>query len=525
MRKRIFILLALGVLTVLPSGVSAQSSQTVVHSEMDERLQWNDIWLTSANPAAVGGVRSLLDTTRSVSEAMLALKGAAGECRDVYTPQSEFSGEVSTRSYMTLGKVVAGGSFSYGYGRSQGSTWRGLINPRQTPFMLADSIPGTLTNETYRMSAVVSSPLGNHFEWGLKGEYAVCQMAKQVDLRNRNGAMDFCVTPGIRYSSPNFDVGLALKYSRSTEKIEYMQVDASGEKYLFEFMGAWIYRSMGFSSAETSRMKIDNSVGASLQMEWKMRGGKSLYNELSSDYSESVQSETGYNNLHHGTSRTLVLGDRLAFVVSPKSRIVLSLQSSPVLGYRYAQRQELDPASGIRRYVTYGSAVPCYMRQDFEGSLFYDMCPPMFRDGTGFGWALSAGCIYESMYESYILGNERLGSEQWNMVRPSVKLEVGFETGKASRLDIGLQASPCIGVEPQAEAAPMGASVHFEGTYDAADLRKRQYNAAHAHRGGTYLQWSIRNVNLRMDASGALFNDGGATAVRGTGVFSVIYSF
>lgn len=405
--RRIYRILVAGAMVLLSITGKAQDRALITSTSIDDYLSWKSLWLGSRNPAAAGEFRAVSDSAH-LNEAVAYGEYESGSFRSPYDPESLLKGRMEARSIMNAGKAVLRGSFGYGYENGEKSRWRGLNNPSETPFMLADSIPGSISNEKYSMMAAVSVPMGGKWSFGVETGYDVSLFAKHVDLRNKNTRMDFRLAPGIRWTSGPVSLGASLDYSRYTEKIEYMQVDQSTEKYLFEFSGAWACRSIGFSSAETSRMMTGQRIGGELEAALSFGNGWSLYNEFFYGYRGNSQGETGYNGLRHGDSRSAVLNDNLYIVFGQQSRLGLHVSDSPMFGYRFIQRQELDPASGIRRYVTYGSPVPCYERKDMDLGVSYELRPVSGK--WEYYTAVNVGKLEEKAYEGGYGLNENFHS-------------------------------------------------------------------------------------------------------------------
>ena len=198
--------------------------------------------------------RLVLEDTTFV-DVSLGVVGETGVLKDVFAPDWQAGGALDASSRRKLGQVQLYGHFGYGYDYGQGSTWRGWIDPYETPFMLADSIPGSLSLERYTMEAGVGIPLGGGWAAGVDVAYDVALMAKHKDLRNKNTAMTFRIAPGVQWQGESFGLGFDLGYERATERVEYLQVSSNVENVLFDLYGLWVGRSMDFSSAYTRRMK------------------------------------------------------------------------------------------------------------------------------------------------------------------------------------------------------------------------------------------------------------------------------
>ena len=119
----------------------------------------------------------LTQSDTSYVDVSMGLSGETGRLKDVYDPDKLVAGTLDARSRRKLGRVNLFGHFGYGYSYATGSTWRGWIDPYETPFMLADSIAGNLSTERYRLQAGAGVPLAGGWSAGLDLAYDVALMA------------------------------------------------------------------------------------------------------------------------------------------------------------------------------------------------------------------------------------------------------------------------------------------------------------------------------------------------------------
>ena len=351
------------------------------------------------------------DTT--YADVSMGFRGETGRLKDIYSPEAEIRGVLEATSRRKLGRVSLYGHFGYGYAYGRGSTWRGWIDPYETPFMLADSIPGAISLENYTMEAGLGLPLAGGWSAGLDLAYDVVLMAKHRDLRNKNTGMTFRVAPGISWQGGRFGFGLDAGYERSTERVEYMQVSESVEQVLFDLYGLWLYHGSGFSSAEPRRMKEGNRFFGDLQFSFRT-ASLSLENQLHLDWQESSQTEVGYNNLRFGDVRSLIWGDDLSLEIGDRHRLEIQGLFSSMQGFRPLQRQELDPDSRIRVWVTYGGPVFCYWRQ-------YHAERTRYRFGER--WKLAVGVENWGVVQSYTEYPRRF-VQRISTLTPTLALEI-----------------------------------------------------------------------------------------------------
>ena len=311
---------------------------------------------------------TLLDTT--YVDVSMGVHGETGALKDVYMPESLVRGVLEAESRRKLEKVSLYGRFGYSYDYGRGSTWRGWIDPYETPFMVADSVPGALSLERYSLEAGAGLPLGGGWAAGLDVAYDVALMAKHKDLRSKNTAMNFRVAPGVSWQGDRVGLGLDAGYERNTERVEYIQISENVEHVLFDLYGVWLYHGSGYASAETRRFKESNRFYGDVQLDLRL-GAATLHNNFGADFRQAVQTEVGYNNLQHGNVRSLTWRDDLSLTIGSRHLLTASAAFSTMQGFRPLQQQELDPDSRIRIWVTYGDPVFCYFRKYHREHLAY----------------------------------------------------------------------------------------------------------------------------------------------------------
>ena len=315
---------------------------------------------------------------------------SGGEYRNVFDASTQLNNRLGAQGSARSGAVEVYGLFEYGYDWGDGASWRGWTNPYETPFMVCDSIPGTISRESYNMEAALLWHAGR-WRLGADCSYRTSLMAKHRDLRNKNVRMEFAAAPCVAYDGSHFRFKASAGYRRTTEQVNYMQVDESTEKYLFQTYGLWFHTGSGFSSAETSRFLSGHGTFADLSVSYT-GGDFSVSHDMALRRGLSTQTETGYNNLHHGDTRSIEYDDQLRIGYA---RHVLDIYVSlgQMAGYRALQREELDPASKIRRWVSYGETIQTYWREVTKLGASYSY--------EAEKWSLNAGATYLDASHSF----------------------------------------------------------------------------------------------------------------------------
>lgn len=361
--------------------------------------------LAAAAPAGAqerNMARMTLDDSTYV-HVLLGLHGETGDFqeKDIFMPEAMARGTMDAVSRRVLDKVHLYGHFGYSYELGRRSTWRGWINPYETPFMLADSIPGDISLERYAMQAGAALPLGGGWSAGLDLAYDVALLAKHKDLRNKNTGMNFRVAPGLQWQGGNIGVGLDLGYERGTEKVEYSQESSNVEHVLFAIYGLWVGQGYGFASAETKRLKENDRLFGDFQLDFRL-GEAAVHNNFHAEWKRGVQTETGYNNLQHGVARSWNWRDDFLLEIGRAHQLEAGISWTTMQGLRPLQRQELDPDSKIRIWVNVGDPVFCYFRQ-------YDKEYIRYTYGTS--WKLSLGASNLHIYHAFTEYPQRFDQE------------------------------------------------------------------------------------------------------------------
>lgn len=454
MKRNILTILAVFFCIQLP----AQRAVTV------DNASWYNPWLGSGNMAALKSNSAMLAAAGgSVSELSLTAAGATGSFKSIYDPASAAAASLKVESFTEVGKVNLYGRFGYNYDYGFKSTWRGAVRPYESPFMLADSIPGNTTMETYTMQAGISIPFGR-WAAGLDVSYDVGIFAKLKDLRNRNTDMTFRISPSLVFNSEHFNIGFNAGYASGSELVEYTKIADISESYLFYLYGLWVYNSYGYDAAENSRISDRDNVFGGIQFDIRF-GDWTLFIVASADWGRSSQTEIRFNNLKYGNIETLRLSDRLTLQKGISHRITAAVSSMEMAGEKFLQRQELDPASSARIWVTYGDPIPCYARFILSGNLEYtfrrvtapDRIPMEFSAG-----ATDVTCAH--MYDSYPM----TFSQKLNFIEGYVSFTKRFFTPGAS-----FTVNPAVAYR-QAVTATEDDVVLAQGTSISGDPRSLQ---------------------------------------------------
>ena len=444
-----------------------------------------------------------------------------GAFRGVYDPELSVRSGIGAEAVAFKKGVLLHGRFDYGYDYGTGSRWRGWIDPYETPFMLCDSIPGNISKETYDREATLAVPLG---KWtvGAGAGYRASIFAKNKDLRNKNTRMDVSIAPSVTYRGDRFRAGLTAGYFRNTEQVEYMQVDASSEKYLFRIYGMWLYSSSGFSSAENRRYKENSGVFSDLRLEYET-GPVLLRNDFHVRYTYGSQTETGYNNLHYGDTQLLSYADEFSLRAGAH-RLTAFWNTAQTIGLKSLQRQELDPDSKIRRWYTYGDLSECYYRQTTHAGGAYTFEKEKWSVSAGIAWMEE-----KQYYREY----PALLTQKLSLLEPHLGGSLRLSPGKkAGWLDLEASAHghlPLVAVCNDITLLGTVASDDINAQLEGPLVEEFAWRSAYSTGGSLDARWTLPlpkggrslefGIGVRYDAAigGALngrFRSGGSLSVN-----------
>ena len=356
-----------------------------------EKMEWQNPLLQSNNAAFMRLSDTLLTTLGgSFTDLNAGVLHKAGSFRNAYDPKSSTDAVLDVKSYTRLGKLYLSGSFGYDYTWMRQARLLGLNEPARSPFMLTDTIPGNASDEVYRLQAAAALPLGEKFTIATDLRYTAGMMAKKKDLRNLNTLMNFEFRPALSYTAGPFTAGVTAGIRRRTELIEYKQVDSSTEKYIFEISGLWTCNAQGYSDSESTRSKRYKQTASYLA------GAALQYNtsnlvwtaQFDVDRSNDYQGETKYNNFKAGDYESLLLNGSTSLQFGLKHRLSASYSNEKGAGYKYLQRQELDPASMVRQWVDY-ARYNCY--SDSYSNLDASYTFRQAESLTSISWEATAG--------------------------------------------------------------------------------------------------------------------------------------
>lgn len=397
-----------------------------------DRIAWVNAYADGTNPALEALHAEWLDSLKSWSEIYLYAETVRGEQRNVTDPSEALTAGIGTLSRRNLGDVLLKGYFGYAYDWKDGCTWSGWSRPDESPFAVVDTISGPVLDERYRMGAELAWRPG---PWllGVRGGYAAEERAKTNDIRSGSRRMEFSLRAGAGWCGDRLRLGLDLGYDRRTERLNFVAVNQQEPRYILELYGLWTGAFSVFSSSQYDRYRSADRWVTALQAEYDT-GSLCWSNSLEISLSDDSQTEPGYNGKRYGDYRMQVMDYRSYLRFGLFHRLELNALWSRGDGFRFLQRVENDPASGVSQWVTY-SRMHTYRDAVREAGLTY-----RFRPGATtweVPWEFGAGFRFRCEDRSVLEYPQRLG-QKW-AVR-TVFFSVRREWARArSRFQAGLQ--------------------------------------------------------------------------------------
>lgn len=372
----------------------------------EDRIAWVNAYADGTNPALEALHAEWLDSLKNWSEICLYAETVWGEYRNVTDPSASRTAGIGTVSRRNLGDVLLKGYFGYAYDWNDGCTWSGWSRPDESPFGVADTISGPVLAERYRMGAELAWRPG---PWllGVRAGYAAEERAKTSDIRSGSRRMEFSLRAGAGWYGDRIRLGLDLGYDRRTERLDFIAVNQQEPRYILELYGLWTGVFSAFSAGQYDRFRSADRWSAAVQAEYGA-GSLCWSNSLEVSLAADSQREPGYNGKRYGDYRTLMVDYRSYLRFGRFHRLELNAQWFRGDGFRFLQRLENDPASGVSQWVTY-SRMHTFRDAVCEAGFTY-----RFRPGATaweVPWEFGAGFRLRREEQAVLEYPQRLGRE------------------------------------------------------------------------------------------------------------------
>ena len=145
---------------------------------------------------------------------------------------------IGADAYIHSGNSTVWGAASYDNGKILSPLWNesGTVSPI-SPYLLADSIGGNLSRESYSFSGGYAHS-SDKLLWGVEGGYKAELSYRKIDPRPRNITGDLNIKGGLGWRlSPDYIGGLSLRYNHYRLSTDVSFVNETGETKLFHLTG------------------------------------------------------------------------------------------------------------------------------------------------------------------------------------------------------------------------------------------------------------------------------------------------
>ena len=243
--------------------VSAQTYESVVRE---------NFWNSSTN---VTGMRQ---DTVSRSYAEVSGRYVAGEFRDTWQAEQEWSAGAATASIRHMKKMSLAGAFSFEQTEGYGMCGSMFIKPGLYPVDIIEFIPGRKTLQTYAFNGGISFDITPSWRIGGKMDFESANMAKRKDLRHTNWRLDMTVAPGFMYHIDDFAIGASYILHKTSENVKAEQVGIAESSYyafldkgmMYGIYSVWSGSGLHLSEAGVNGFPVkDLSHGAAIQAQYK----------------------------------------------------------------------------------------------------------------------------------------------------------------------------------------------------------------------------------------------------------------
>lgn len=315
-----------------------------------ERLKADNPWIGAKN--ASGLIFNRFNDFSYVEGGILT---ESGDFRNITDPTSLFNSRLKTESFRKINRLSFYGSFEFDYIHMQNKCWSSVLHPENTFFIMADSLPGRQTLESYKLNGGVGFELNKQWAIGAGISYLTASNAKKRDIRNKNTYMEMTVHPGVLFRSQYLNLGVNFNYERMTEKIEDKRYGSGSNPTLFMLEGLWFHKSIQLTETSTEIRQIQNDgYGGAAQLEL-LFGDFRFFNQFSATKTDQVIWINHVNGQKGGEQEQTDF-DYQGTLSMEKENWLHELKGNFAnrerLGFENIQREEL--VDGFKAWVQYG---------------------------------------------------------------------------------------------------------------------------------------------------------------------------
>ena len=329
-----------------------------------EQLEIMSPWLKLENAAGFKQMPDLFPGMINVG-----IDYQEGDFKLVFTGNSYENYKFGSKSYKKIKETVVFGSFEYNKSYERSTDFNNVNNPNKNyPYMFADTIgKDTYDREFFNITGVLSSPVNETIDWGLKFDYQVGVAAQNRDPRPENKVTELSIAPGLLFKTAKLNTGLNFKYSYYNEDIDVDVVEENTQYTLFSLHG------LGTSTYHTAssfyRLYKQNDFGVGVQLEYNARKIKNITVSNLNYFTQIIDDGRKASN----ASWSVVKNDaklngvdwNLANITTIKKeksihQLEIRVQQSAHIGMEYIQRLEQVGETDLEHWVTYAEEEKYY---------------------------------------------------------------------------------------------------------------------------------------------------------------------
>ena len=252
-----------------------------------EQLKMKRLWFQSQNAAG-----TVFDNTQNYSNVILGYDLQDGNFARPQDGEKESTVGVSSEGFINLGNAYVWGSFKFAQENLTDAGYNASIaDPfRRMSYYVADLHHSDWRNQYYDLKFRAATPLiGNHWAFGIEGNYVSTLAAKQRDPRVDTRFYTLELTPGVTYQlNDSHKFGVNIKYASIKEdsKMECINSYVDQDYYVMYGLGTAVH---GIGDGPETNY-IGDRIGAAFQYNFSTPTFNLLFEASYDERAEKVES-------------------------------------------------------------------------------------------------------------------------------------------------------------------------------------------------------------------------------------------
>lgn len=252
-----------------------------------EQLKMKRLWFQSQNAAG-----TVFDDTQNYSNVILGYDMQKGNFARPQDGEKESMVGVSSEGFINLGSAYVWGSFKFAQENLTDAGYNASIaDPfRRMPYYVVDEHLSDWRNQYYDLKFRAATPLiGNHWAFGIEGNYVSTLAAKQRDPRVDSRFYTLGIIPGVTYKiNDSHKLGVNFKYLSIKEdsQMECVNIYVDQDYYVMYGLGT----SVHYLDDGLTTNYIADRVGGALQYNFSTPSFNLLLEASYDERAEKVES-------------------------------------------------------------------------------------------------------------------------------------------------------------------------------------------------------------------------------------------